>query len=298
MPKYPFVIVDAFTATPLGGNPCPVIFDADDMDAELRQRIAREMNQSETAFISRSTVADFAARYYTPAEEIPLAGHPTVSVMTALVDAGRIAVSDTPTPLRLELRDGPIDVSVARGPVPGTTRVTMTQRKPKFMATHDPAELMPCFGLNSDDVRPGTPIQTVSTGTPMVMIPVRDHAALRRAELDITRYTAARDRSDFFSPHLFCLGGMTADGDTAARHFGVPPDIREDPVTGSATGAMGAYLWHHGLIERPTFVAEQGHWMGRPGRVEVEVTGPRQDIASVQIAGLAVVLVRGELDLP
>ncbi len=297
MPKYPFILVDAFTTTPLGGNPCPVILDAEGLTPEIRQRLAGEMNQSETAFVGRSTVADFAARYYTPAEEIPLAGHPTVSVLTALVDAGRITVGDTALPLRLELRDGPIDVSVARGTVPGTTRVTMTQRKPQFLATYDPAELMPCFGLTAADVRPGTPIQTVSTGTPMVMIPVRDHDALRRATLDIDRYTAMRDRSDFFSPHLFCLGGMTPDGDTAARHFGVPPDTREDPVTGSATGAMGAYLWHHGLIPQPTFVAEQGHWMGRPGRVEVEVLGPREDIESVRIAGLAVVLVRGELTL-
>lgn len=297
MPKYPFVLIDAFTATPLGGNPCPVIFDAETLDPAMRQRLASEMNQSETAFVTRSDVADFGARYYTPAEEIPLAGHPTVSVMTALADAGRIQLGDTPKALRLELRDGPIDVSVARGPVPGTTRVTMTQRKPRFMAAYDPAEIMPCFGLAAEDALTGYPIQTVSTGTPMVMIPVRDHATLRRASLEIHRYTLMRDRSDFFSPHLFCLGGMTAEGDTAARHFGVPPDIREDPVTGSATGAMGAYLWHHGMIERPTFVAEQGHWMGRPGRVDVEVIGPREDIETVKISGLAVVLVRGELTL-
>jgi trans-2,3-dihydro-3-hydroxyanthranilate isomerase len=105
-----------------------------------------------------------------------------------------------------------------------------------------------------------------------------------------------RERSDFFSPHLFCLQGIK-NGATFACHFGVPPDIMEDPFTGSATGGMAAYLWHHGLIDSATFIAEQGHWMGRPGEAFVEVVGPRDEIETVKVGGSAVTVLRGELTI-
>jgi trans-2,3-dihydro-3-hydroxyanthranilate isomerase len=288
--------IDAFTSIPLGGNACPVILDAEGISPELRQRIAKEMNQSETAFVSASKVADFAARYYTPAEEIPLAGHPTVSVMTALVDAGRVTLGDTPVPLRLELRDGPIDVAVQKGPIPGTTRVTMTQRKPIFTRTYAAEEMMSCFGLTPADLL-DPPIQTVNTGTPFVMVPLRNHDALLRATIDFEKFAALKAGGDFFSPHLFALGGFSREGQVAARHFSLPPDIIEDPVTGSATGCMAAYLWRYGLMPKPTFVCEQGHNLGRPGRVDAEVVGPREEIETVKISGNAVVLMRGELSI-
>ena len=102
---------------------------------------------------------------------------------------------------------------------------------------------------------------------------------------------------DFFSPHLFALGGASGEGATFARHVGALPGGAEDPFTGSATGGMAAFLWHYDLIDSPTFVAEQGHWMGRPGKAYVEVVGPRDAIDTVKVGGEAVTVVRGELDL-
>jgi trans-2,3-dihydro-3-hydroxyanthranilate isomerase len=128
-------------------------------------------------------------------------------------------------------------------------------------------------------------------------VPVRDLEALRWAQLDIPAYDKFRAAADFFSPHLFCLKGATPAGQTFARHFGTPPDLMEDPFTGSATGGMAAYLWHYGLIEQPTFVAEQGHWLNRPGQATVEVIGARSDIETVKVGGPAVTIVRGELSL-
>jgi trans-2,3-dihydro-3-hydroxyanthranilate isomerase len=127
------------------------------------------------------------------------------------------------------------------------------------------------------------------------MIPLRDHQALRRARMDAAAYNRLRAAGDFFSPHLFCLGGATPAGQTFARHFGVPPDTLEDPFTGSATGGMAAYLWHYGLIQGPRFVAEQGHWMHRPGQANVEVVGPPDAIETVKVGGGAVTVLRGEL---
>lgn len=90
MPTYPMMQIDAFTTEPLGGNPCAVIFDCDDMSTDTMQRVAREMNLSETSFVMKSKVADFRVRYFTPVEEIPLAGHPTIATSHALVASGRL----------------------------------------------------------------------------------------------------------------------------------------------------------------------------------------------------------------
>jgi trans-2,3-dihydro-3-hydroxyanthranilate isomerase len=239
-------------------------------------------------------VADFGARYFTPAEEIPLAGHPTIATAFALVDTGRLALQGTATTFTLELQVGPIEVQInsENGVL---QRIVMFQKKPQFLSIHDSAKVMPIFGLSVNDLLPGCAIQTVSTGTPQLMVPVRDLEVLRRVQVDLAAYKGYRAHSDFFSPHLFCLEGITPEGRTFARHPGVPPDVTEDPFTGSATGGMAAYLWHYGLIVEPRFIAEQGHWMNRPGRASVEVVGPREDIETVKVGGTAVTVMRGEL---
>lgn len=296
MPTYPFMQVDAFTDRPLGGNPCAILFETDDLDEATMQAIAREMNLSETAFVRRSAVADFGARYFTPAEEIPLAGHPTIATTFALVETGRLTLTGDYTRITLELPVGPIPVEIfaSEGKI---QRIVMTQKRPLFLKTYDPAEIMPVFNLTPADALPAVPIQTVSTGTPQLMVALRNHDALRRAWLDVPAYTELRARADFFCPHLFCLGGVTEQGQTFARDFGLPPDAMEDPFTGSATGGMAAFLWRYGLLDKPTFIAEQGHWLGRPGQATVEVVGPRDDIETVKVGGGAATIMRGELIL-
>ena len=294
MKKYEIIQVDAFTNTPLGGNPCAVLFDTDDLTEITLLAIAKEMNLSETAFVQKSVIADFRARYFTPAEEIPMAGHPTIATAFALADTGRLTLQEPVTHLQLELQVGPIEVDIYSqdGHI---QQIVMSQKKPVFISFHNPEEIMPIFGLSPHDVLAGYPIQTVSTGTPQLMVPVRDLEVLRRIRLNIAAYETYRAQSDFFSPHLFCLEGITPEGRTFARHFGVPPDTPEDPFTGSATGGMAAYLWHHGLLQEPTFIAEQGHWMHRAGQATVEVIGPPEDIETVKVGGTAVTVMRGEL---
>jgi trans-2,3-dihydro-3-hydroxyanthranilate isomerase len=296
MPTYPFMQVDAFTRTPLGGNPCAVIFDAAGLDEARMLAIAREMNLSETAFLLPSQVADFRARYFTPAEEIPLAGHPTIAAVYALVDSGRLPLAGDTTTLSLELQVGPIPVEIhARQGV--VQQIVMAQVKPQFLAVYPPADILPVLGLSLVDALPGYPLQTVSTGTPQLMVPVRDKEVLGRVQVNLPALSALHARGDFFSLHLFCLGGATPAGDTFARHFSPPPDVFEDPFTGSATGGMAAYLWKYGLLKNPRFTAEQGHWLGRPGQAQVELVGPREDIHTVKVGGAAVTVLRGELVL-
>ncbi len=296
MPTYPFMQVDAFTDHPLGGNPCAILFDTENLDANTMLAIAREMNLSETSFVRHSDIADFGVRYFTPAEEIPLAGHPTIATAFALVDSGRLQLTGDITTITLELQVGPIPIEIhaKQGVV---QNIVMSQKKPEFLATYNPAEVMPIFGLSAEDALPDAPLQSVSTGTPQLMIPVRGLNALRRLQPDFVAYTELRNNADFFSTHLFCLEGLTEAGQTFARHIVTPPDLIEDPFTGSATGGMGAYLWHYNLIENPKLIAEQGHWMERPGQGTVEVIGPRDDIETVKVGGGAATIVRGELSL-
>jgi len=293
MPAYSLYQVDAFTTRPLSGNPCAVVFDCADLDDSTMLAIAREMNLSETSFVWRMADGRFRARYFTPAEEIPLAGHPTVATIYALVDSGRLKLDGDYLKLPLVLRDGPVDIEILATDNK-VERIVMSQRKPQFLSTYRPMDVLPAFGLDETNLFPDAVIQTISTGTPQLMILLKDQDSLRRATLDIEKYAALRKVSDFFSPHLFCLQGIE-HGATFARDFGLPPDTLEDPFTGSATGGMAAYLWHYGLIESPVFIAEQGHWMSRPGEAYVQVVGPRDDIQTVKVGGAAVTVLKGEL---
>lgn len=294
MKMYPFMQVDAFTDRPLGGNPCAIVFDCQDMSAELMLAIAREMNLSETAFVWQKPDGHFRARYFTPAEEIPLAGHPTIATVFALVETGRLKV-DSYLKIPLELRDGPIDVEIF-AEAGAVQRVVMSQRKPQFLRIYSAKETLPAFGLSPDDLLPGAGIQTVSTGTPQLFIPLNGLDALRRCQVDMQKFAELRRAGDFFSVHPFCLQGVER-GATFARHFALLPDIAEDPFTGSATGGMAAYLWYYGLIDLPVFIAEQGHWMQRPGQAFVEVLGARKAIETVKVGGSAVAVLKGELSI-
>ena len=209
MPTFPFMQVDAFTDRPLGGNPCAIVFDADALDDATMLAIAREMNLSETSFVVRSSVADVGARYFTPAEEIPMAGHPTIATIFALIESGRLALAGDLTTVMLELRVGPIrvDIQASQGVV---QQIIMTQKKPQFLATYAAAEVLPAFGLAPEDLLPNVPIQTVSTGTPQLMIALRDHAALQRIRLNIAGVRAAARCGRFLQPACVLPGWRDA----------------------------------------------------------------------------------------
>lgn len=295
--RHPVEWIDAFTATPFGGNPCAVVFDADEVDEATRIAFTRETRLSECAFLQTSEAADVGVRYYVASGEIPMAGHPTIATVTALVDTGRVALVDGRTRFTLEVGAGVLPIEVdATGDGPPV--VTMTQLRPTFGREWDAELVAPLVGLEPDDLR-ATP-RTVSTGTAFLITPVTSHDALRRSVLDVDALHAFHDRhdTDFFEPFLTAMGGATDDGDVFSRLLLTPPEPPEDPFTGSATGCLGAWLWATGELPAPTFVAEQGHDMGRPGRARVEVMGPRDDISGVRVSGRGVVLLRGHVDLP
>lgn len=299
MPTYDFDWIDAFTEKRFGGNGCVVVHDAADVSVEARTALVRETSLSECSYLVGSDVADFGARYYLAEREILMAGHPTIATVASLINRGLVDPSPDGTAFTLEVGAGVLPITVTardnRAPL-----ITMTQMAAKFGRTYQAAEIAAMYGLAAADIV--HPPQISSTGTPFCVAVLKDHDALRRAVLNTEMLLDWRAQSDFegaqvMEPFLVTLQGASADGDTYSRLLLPPPMPAEDPFTGSATGAMAAYLWHHGLIEAPRFVAEQGHWMGRPGQAMVEVIGPPEAISGVKVAGSGVVLMQGQIDL-
>ena len=165
MTKLTVLQIDAFTNIPFEGNSCAVILDADSLDEETMLTLAREMNLAETAFIINSKVADVGVRYFTPAEEIPFAGHPTIATVYALAELGMFKLTEGKQTKSLELKAGLIEVELDSSNNV-LNSVTMSLLKPQFMATYEPEIVLPIFELSIDDLLPNATIQTVSVGTP------------------------------------------------------------------------------------------------------------------------------------
>jgi len=216
-----------------------------------------------------------------------------------LIDRGLIDLSPGRAEFTLEVGAGVLPIEVV-AQADGPPLITMTQLEPSFGASFDPAGIAAIYGLDAGDV--AHPPQIVSTGTAFCITVLCDNDAQRRAVLDVDALRAWRAGlgevgKTLLEPFLVTLGGASAAGDTFARLLLAPPMPAEDPFTGSATGCMAAYLWRRGLIEGPRFAAEQGHWLGRPGRAEVEVLGPPDAITGVRVGGTGVVLMEGVLRL-
>ncbi|SFT98235.1 PhzF family phenazine biosynthesis protein [Sedimentitalea nanhaiensis] len=291
MATYLFDWVDAFTARPFSGNGCAVVHQGADLDADVCMAFVRETSLVECTFTGPSRVADIRVRYFLASREIPFAGHPTIATVAAMRSRGLIESNS----LTLETGAGLVTVTL------DGDLIEMTQVAPKFGAKPNAARVAMAIGLMPETIV--APPQLVSTGLPFCITVLRDQADLRAARLNVEALRnlaveLGHDDTDVMEPFLVTLGGATVEGDTFSRLLLAPPSPPEDPFTGSATGAMAAYLWHHGLIDKDCFIAQQGHWMGRPGQARVIRVGPRDAMTGIKVAGEGYVLMRGEIDLP
>lgn len=289
MNRFPFDWVDAFTDKAFGGNGCAVVYDEGELPLETCLKFTRETGLVECTFIGPSDVADMKVRYFFPTHEIPFAGHPTIASVHSALARGRI----TGPRLTLETGAGIVAIEVS-----DDGWITMTQNPPVFGQVVPAQRVAETVGLNDDDIL-GQP-QVVSTGLPFVVTIVRDHAALRRAKVDIAKLKAFQEDvtlegAPVMEPYLVSLAGATNEGDTFSRLLLLPPSPSEDPFTGSATGCAAAYLWRHELIEMPKYLAQQGHDMGRPGLARVQVLGARDAITGVRVSGQGRTVMSGEM---
>jgi PhzF family phenazine biosynthesis protein len=291
MALFDFDWVDAFSDRAFGGNGCAVVHGGAVLSEETSLNYVRETSLVECTFTGPSEVADIRVRYFLASREIPFAGHPTIATVAAMRDRGMI-IKD-----RVVLETGAGLVPIV---MKGDT-ISMTQVAPRFGKTPDPTLVAAAISLPADAIL-GQP-QYVSTGLPFCITVLRDHEALRAAKLNLNALEHLASEmgnlgTDMAEPFLVTLEGASDTGDTFSRLLMAPPSPPEDPFTGSATGAMAAYLWRHGLMEKNCFIAEQGHWLGRPGQAQVTRVGSPNAIEGVEVSGTGFVLMRGTVDLP
>lgn len=296
--EHNFWHIDVFTTQPYTGNPAAVVTEAEDFTNEQMQKIAQEVNLPETVFVSSSLRASFRLRFFTPAQELNLAGHPTIAAFYALMDEGSLSSAEGTHTLAQETSAGilPVKIQIAEEQAP---KIVLTLPKPQFMAIYKDIAIALALGVEEKELIKDCPIQTVSCGLPQLMVTVKKLATLEKLKPDATQVTKLARHGDFSSIHVFSLETYDNQSDTHARHF-VPMGERiiEDAVTGTASGAMAAYCLKYGLTDKRYLTAEQGHIMGRPGKVEIEIASVDKEIEAVKIGGKAVIVIRGKIKIP
>lgn len=318
-----FFQLDVFTKTAFHGNPLAVFPDgvsnAENLDGETMQAIAREMNLSETVFVLNTNDARALRhlRIFTPASELPFAGHPVVGTWNLLArpEAGNVVAAPlggTGTVRVLQqLGVGvlPVEIEFERG---APARVVMTQgkfeTKTAFVSNQVRSEIIHALGLSDDDLNEALPVQVVSTGLPFLVVPVRTLDALGRCA--VRGEQLGKLYENFGATGCLAFTRETRDGHSEiesqahARMFAPADGIAEDPATGSACGALGGYLAHHGALDTGAkgikhaskFIIEQGDFINRPSRIEIEVTmNADRQIEGVRVGGTSVIVAEGVL---
>ena len=324
-----FVQVDVFTERVFGGNPLAVVFEAAGLSDTEMQAIAREMNCSETTFLLPPTRPDCAARVriFTPAREVPFAGHPTIG--TAWVLATEKLLPPDTRRFNLEEGIGPVEVTLEGEPA-----------RPSFLwMRHAEARFGPdlikragfarALGLAESDLLAGSPVQTGSTGNAFLYIPLRDREVVDRARLDVPALLAAQGAGPNLGVFVFApdpdpkagagrgapagapSGAVAGRGAAAGEPSGYKvysrmfaphtSGIPEDPATGSASGPLGAYLVERGLAtpaDTVNIVSEQGTRMGRPSFIRIRVGMTAGRVGEILVGGSVVPVIEGRLRMP
>jgi trans-2,3-dihydro-3-hydroxyanthranilate isomerase len=313
MPKYQFYQIDVFTNQAFGGNPLAVFPEGAGLSEQQMQTIALEMNLSETSFVlpSENPAADFKVRIFTPASELPFAGHPVVGTHWLLARLGRVPLEEPITTVKFELGVGvrAAQLHVSSGQV---TKVVMDHQKPEFLATASEEQikrLAKSLGLQAEAIlETGWPVQVVSTGVPQLFVPVRsltEVQSLKLGKQDASTMNSVLDELDPIEKDVHCtmvlsLETESDETDVHTRMFAPRLGVPEDPATGSASGGLGAYLIENRIFEAtpPTtyLTSEQGIEAGRPSIIYVEVDGPSGDIGMVRVGGEVVPLVEGVME--
>jgi len=296
MRAYRFVQVDVFGFGPFTGNPLAVFPAAQGLtDAEM-QAIAREMNLSETTFVTEPTGGgDVRVRIFTPGMELPFAGHPSLGTACSVVRLGLVPLVAPVTPVCLELNVGPtmVDVHIVDGE---PAHAVMHQGAPHYGARIPRAEAAAALALSEDDLHPELLGRRVGTGLDYAIIPLRNTEALRRAWFAIDRLAAFEESYAELYPFAFTDG---EEPFAEARCFGPLGGVVEDPATGSAAGPLAAYLAERGILHAgETRVLSQGQYTGRPSRLEIGVAGEPGALTDVLVGGAVVPMIVGELTLP
>ena len=300
MKKYIVYQVDSFTRDLFKGNPAGVVSNADGLSEEQMQMIARELNNSETAFLFSPDCNDCngVIRYFTPKTEVPICGHATIAAM--YVKAVEGGLSSTVFKMRTKIGVLPFEIIKTDNDY----KVVMTQGEIEFQppfTSETKKRLLEGLGLSENDLEERCPIQTVSTGHSKVMIGIKSRERLNKLSPDFTALAGLSRDIDCNGYFVFTFDSDYKDILTYGRMFAPAIGINEDPVTGNANGPLGAYLVHHKLVDTSQsefcFKSKQGEAINRLGTIEVKVQIENNQPVLVQIAGEAVIVFKTEIEI-
>ncbi len=299
-----FYQADVFSGEPFGGNPLAVFPTVEDVTEREFQQIAREMNLSETVFVLPPTDPRAAAkvRIFTPSQEIPFAGHPILGTFYVLGALKRLPLKEPITQVLYECHLGvfPLDIIVLKGEI---EQVMMSQPTPEFIESISQVELLydlaKALGIQKSDMMDGIfPVEVVSTGLPVLIVPIRSLTAVKSMQVNHSAVVELCGRVGAQGIMVFTTMTVEENATVHTRMFAEPIGISEDPATGSASGALGAYLVKNGVVEiGPTteVVMEQGYEIDRPSRILVQVYSDDDMIKTIKVGGQVVMVAEGKI---
>lgn len=271
--------LNSFGKTEEGGNPAGVVLDSNGFSEDEMRYIAQEVGFSETAFVQNSECADYRVRFFTPSEEVDLCGHATIALFSLLFQKGILK----PGEYTQETLAGTFPVEIQRD-----GEVFMEQALPEFHEEIEKGEIASSLNIDKSDICTDLPVQMVSTGLKDILIPVKDLETLLSIRPDFDQVSAISRKNDAVGYHLFCLEtkyGSTAHCRNLAPLYGIP----EESATGTSSGALSCYLFHHEKItDTSDLVFEQGYSMGKPSEILARLeTDAQGNITRVMVGGKA-----------
>ncbi len=282
-------LLDVFTDRQFGGNQLAVFAEPPpDLPAATMQAIAKELNLSETTFVypPRVSGCDFRLRIFTPAAELPLAGHPTVGsayMLARLGMLGRIAGSKK---IVFEEGAGPIAVIINADDGGNPVDVWMKQPIPQFLdILEDRSSIAEMLSLTAADLHPDLPAQVLSSGLPFLFVGLRSLDAARRIRFRLDKWADALAGTNAENVFVMTTETLYPGATVHSRMFAPALGIAEDPATGSASGPLGAYLLRYGLVQKEDLVSEQGIEIGRPSFIRIKVRRNGTAISAVSVGG-------------
>ncbi|MDJ0614833.1 MAG: PhzF family phenazine biosynthesis protein [Rhizobiaceae bacterium] len=294
-----FYTLDVFTNQPIAGNPLAVVLDSEGLDDASMQAIAVEFNLSETVFVSPAVEAEKGAaiRIFTPAHELPFAGHPTIGTALLLNQLNHFGVEDD---FVLEEKVGPVRCVISESNGKKTARFGLPKIATLMDHPFDTNGWANALGLDAGRID-GAKGSLWNGGVPYTMVPVISIEDVAAVQIDMSHLRQVEPVFDGIAsnPYVFCKGGEAPDTDFHARMFAPLFGIPEDPATGSAVASMSGWIAQHEMAntEKRTFKIEQGYEMGRPSQIYLDIEKVDGAIVKAGISGSAVIISDGVLHI-
>lgn len=287
-----YIVVNSFSEKIFGGNPASVFTNANGLDCETMQRLAKQMNLVESTFVFSSSEVnyDYYFRYFTPTREVTIAGHPTIAAMIALIESNQLLI-DGQTSFRIKTNVGINKVEVMQKSV-GVV-VMMEQESPSFLeVVEDRKQVANVLGIEEEDLVDKLPIQAIHTGLGHLIVPVKSLNALMRVKRNISELREMCSRLGVMEAQVFTFETYNLSKSLHTRNI-CPREGIEDPACGVGNGALGAYLMkHYYTEERIEIFAEQGYVLDMPSVIEITGLRTHGEI-KISIGGLGKVMQKG-----